>query len=489
MDAALQLVELTPRQAAEAGAHSLRAFGRLFFPKTFRQNSPDFHEEIGDELFSLHRLNAFKIYRGGAKTSLLRVFTAQRVSYAISRTIMYVSGSQSHAVHSIRWVNRQITYNTKWAQLFGLRKGEKWTDELIEIYHGVDEVPITVMAMGITGQIRGFNIDDYRPDLIIADDILNEENTATPDQRKKISDLFFGALQNSLAPASEAPFAKMVLLQTPLHREDLIEKCMKDPAWHGKEFGCFDAQGKSRWPERWSTETLQKDKESYTRNGLYSLWMREMECSIVAGHGKTFDITKLQYWDVLPSGMNCIISIDPASSEEKEADDNVVMAIGVKGLDVFVIAYHADKGVMPDACATHFFDLILLCHPRKAAVEIVSYQRVLKWYIEQEMKRRRIFLPIDPIQGDKRKKSDRIIQALAGLVSYGHLYIHPSMTKLVQQLDDFDPEVMQHDDVIDALSIGVTSLNPALRLAFSGDDEEGFIDESDYEAISFGGCP
>lgn len=481
-------VELTPREAVEAGAQSLKVFGRLFFPKTYRQETPGFHEEIGESLYGTHRYNAFEVFRGGAKTSLLRVFTAQRVSYAISRTIMYVSVSQAHAVHSVRWLKRQVTYNTRWAQLFGLRKGEKWTDEIIEIYHGIDETPITIMAMGITGQIRGFNIDDYRPDLIIADDVLNEENTATPEQRKKISDLFFGALQNSLAPTSEAPFAKMVLLQTPLHREDLIETCLNDPQWHGKRFSVFRDDGESRWPERWSTDTLKAEKESFVRRGLYALWMREMECRIVAGQHKTFDISKLHYWDVLPEGLRCVISIDPASSESKDADDNVVLAVGAKGLDFYVVAYHADKGVMPDACAAHFFDLVLLCNPIKGAVEGVSYQRTLKWYIEQEMQRRRLFVPIDMIQ-DRRKKSDRIIQALAGLVAYGHLHVHQSMTKLVQQLDDFDPMTEQHDDVIDALAMAVMSMNPAMRLASMDGDALGVYDEEEYESLTFGGCP
>lgn len=479
-------VSLTPLEAVQAGAVSLRAFGKLFFPKTFRQDSPQFHDEIGVALYQPTRYDAFEVFRGGAKTSLLRVFTAQRVSYAISRTIMYVSVSQQHAVLSVRWLKRQITYNTKWAQLFGLRKGEKWSDEIIEIYHGVDETPITIMAMGITGQIRGFNVDDYRPDLIIADDVLNEENTATPEQRKKISDLFFGALQNSLAPTSECPQAKMVLLQTPLHRDDLIETCLKDPQWNGRRFSVFDEHGKSRWPTRWGDETLKGEKESFVRRGLYSLWMREMECSLVSNETSTFNVKNLKYWEVLPEGMQCIISIDPASSESKKADDNVVMAVGFRGLDVFVVAYHADKGVMPDACAAHFFDLVMLCNPIKGAVEGVGYQRTLKWHIEQEMQKRRLFIPIDHID-DRRKKTDRIIQALAGIVAYGHLYVHVSMDKLIQQLGDFDPLVDQHDDVIDALSMAVTAMNPAMRaLAL---DESFDEEENDYETIEFGSCP
>lgn len=492
-------VELTPQEAVRLGAQSLRLFGSLFFPKTFRQDSPLFHDEIGSALYSPDRFNAFEVFRGGAKTSLLRVFTAQRVGYAVSRTIMYISVSQAHAIHSVRWLKRAVLFNKQFAETFQLSKGDKWTDELIEIKHGIDEVPITVMAMGITGQIRGFNIDDYRPDLIIADDILNEENTATLEQRKKIEALFFGALLNSLAPTSEAPAAKAVLLQTPLHQDDVSEKCMRDPQWHGLRYGIFDDAGMSRWEKRLPTEQLKKDKESAILRRQYQLWMREMECQIVSGEDTVFDVSRLQYWQVLPEDMVVVLSIDPASSDSKDADFNVVMAVGFHGADVYVLDYYAERGVMPDAVAARFFEFVWRFRPRKAAVESISYQRVLKWYLEQEMLKRRTFVPIDAVQ-DRRKKSDRIIQALAGALHMGCLYVKPSHTDLIEQMQNYNPlDDSEHDDILDALAMAVTSVNPAQR-EIEGDYELIGVDEDELDrytgrkqlnapAVYTGGCP
>ena len=181
------LVAISPQEAVGLGARSLIKYGKLFFPRTFRQESPVFHEDLGAALYGSDRYNAFEVFRDGAKTTILRVYASQRIAYAISRTIMYVSVSQPHAMMSLRWLRRQVQYNTKWTNTFGLEKGEKWTDEWAEIRHHLHEdqyssgmpVIITVLAMGITGQIRGFNPDDFRPDLIIIDDILNEENTNT----------------------------------------------------------------------------------------------------------------------------------------------------------------------------------------------------------------------------------------------------------------------------------------------------------------------
>lgn len=479
------------KEAVQLGAERLVTFGRIFFPRTMRQDSPEFHDIIGRDLYSSARYNAFEVFRDGAKTSLLRVFTAQRISYGISRLIMYVSISQPHAMMSLRWLKRQVMYNRRWADTFQLEPGGKWTDEWLEVRHKVTGELITVLAMGITGQIRGFNPDDYRPDLIIIDDVLNEENTKTPEQRKKIDDLLFGALLNSLAPASEAPFAKAVFLQTPLHREDAIEKCLRDPAWNGRRFGILDENGKSRWPARWPLETILREKEAHIRRGQYRLWMREKECEIVSGTEKAIDVSKLKYWEVLPEGMVKVIAIDPASSSEETADDQATVCVGFHGLDVFVVAVAISKGTMPDKAAAEVFSQWLTFQPvQKVVVEKVGYQRVLKWYLEQEMAKRRVFFPLDGVD-DRRSKADRIMQAIPGLVAYGHLWVHPSMTALIEQMDDYDPQVKdQPDDILDAMAMAITSVNPALRAGVAIDGEYEVVeDESNYARLCIGGCP
>jgi len=495
----VEMIQLSPLEAVQRGAESLTQYGRIFFPRTFRQKSPEFHEEIGRALYSPARYNAFKIFRDGAKTTLLRVFTSQRIAYMISRTIMYVSVSQQHACFSVRWIKRQVQFNTKWAQTFGLEKGEKWTDEWCEIKCtktlNDDGTPviITLLAMGITGQIRGFNPDDFRPDLIIIDDVLNEENTATPDQRQKIEALLFGALLNSLAPASEAPWAKAVFLQTPLNRDDAIEKCMRDPQWNPYSFSVFDKKGESSWPARWPTETLRGEKEAAIRRGQLRLWMREKECTIVSGEDQAIDTSAWKHYDLLPEVMDVVIAIDPASSDSPTADDHAIVALGFRGVDCYVLDYKLSKGTMPDKAANDFFSLVLLYGPRKAAVEAIGYQRVLAWHLEQEMIKRKIFVAVDRIQ-DKRRKADRIMQAIPALAAYGHFFIKPSMEELLTQANDYNPEEKNpRDDLLDAIAMGIVAMNPALRQAIKGDTLEGeysrIEDESQYEDLSPGGCP
>ena len=492
-----ELVALSPKQAADEGARSLTRYGKLFFPRTFRQKSPAMHEQMGQSLYGPDRYNAFKVFRDGAKTSLLRVYASQRIAYKISRTIMYVSVSQQHSMFSLRWLRRQVEFNQRWAGTFGLTKGNKWTDEWMEVKHNLQEddsgmpVNITVLAMGITGQIRGFNPDDFRPDLIIIDDVLNEENTATPEQIKKIDDLLFGALLNSLAPASEMPLAKAVFAQTPFNKQDAIEKCMKDPSWNPMAFSVFDEKGNSRWPERYPTEELLKEKENHIRRSQYRLWMREKEVTIVASEETAIDTSKWKMFDLLPETLDVVISLDPASSESKKADEFAIAAVGMKGSDVYVLDYSSAQAVMPDKAANDTFNLILLYGPRKLVVESNSYQRIMAWYLEQEMTKRRIYVAVDRLNV-KTKNADRIMQTIPGLAAFGHFHIRPTMSKLIEQADDYDPEVKNiKDDLLTAIANAIISLNPAMKSRMIEEPETGLmvLDESEYKPLVIRGAP
>lgn len=451
----METVKITPKEAVQIGATSLVKYGKLFFPKTFRQDSPPFHEDIGVALYNPeNRQVAVEVHRDGAKTTLLRTFTSQRIAYGISRTILFVSASQGHSILSLRWIKRQVEHNTFWAQTFRLRKGNKWADDVVEIWHGADEQPITLLALGITGQLRGFNIDDYRPDLIVCDDSSTDEMTATLEQRKKYEGIFFGALINSLAPRSESPDAKVVLLDTPKSKFDLIETCMRDQSWKGLRFGVFDEKGESRWPTRYPTDELKKAKQDAIRTGRLAIWMREKECKIISEELASFREANLVYYDVLPEKMTVILSIDPASSDSKDADDNVVAALGFHKDDVYVLDYVAEIGQNPEMVFKTVFEFYRRYRPLGVVVESVAYQRMLAWYLESKMREHRIYMPVYQIQ-DRRRKSDRIVQALGDTSGYGRLKVKTTQTKFLEQFVEYSPLSGNHDDVLDAVAMGI----------------------------------
>jgi len=471
---------ITLEEAVLLGAEDADFYGRFWFPKACRQSSPDFHTELDQALDSPeNRHVAAKIFRGGAKTTKVRIYLSKRVAYLISRTIIIVGKSQDHACRSVGWLMRAVEHNHTWAETFGLRKGSKWTESEIEILAGADSIPIRVIALGITGSTRGINIDDYRPDLILVDDPCDEENTATPEQRKKISDLFFGALDKSLAPRSEAPHAKMVLLQTVLNNEDLISLCCRDPHWLSLEFGCFDDAKQSRWPERWSTEELLADKQAHIDRNQLSLWLREMECKIVSEEGAAFTERWLRYWDQLPTGGIKILCCDPTpppadptarSKITSRHDDCVIMMLQVTQEGVYVVDYWYKKAPDEEEVLEKFFEMWLREKGgvHKIRIETILFQRLLKRALEKKMNERRQYLTVEGVE-DRRPKPVRIRQEISSVASHGRLFVHSSQGELIEQFISY-PDVL-HDDFLDCLTIGLTGIESWMYNVIDGEFE------------------
>jgi hypothetical protein len=477
------------KEAVTLGAVDDDFFGSYFFPKTFRQAHPSFSQQVQrafDDPTS--RYVAMKMFRGSSKTTRVRCRVAKHISYGLSRTIFLVSNAQKHSIYSLRWLRKQIEYNERWALAFGLRKGSTWTEEIIEVVHTVTGWTVAVLALGITGQIRGINIDDYRPDFIILDDPDNEETTGTKEQREKTQSLVFGSLKQSLAPPTEAPLAKMAVLQTPLDREDTIALCEKDPAFRTVEVSCFDNAGRSVWEDRFPTSFLINEKDMHIRMNKLSLWMREMECRVVSPELASFQEAWLREYDELPPEYDVVIAIDPAQADNKDADDQVVMAVafgrGTAKGNVYLLEYSANKGEMPDAAGAYVLQLKMRYRNRvrKLAVEAVAYQKILAWYLEKLMAAHRQWIPVDEIV-DRRRKADRIVQEIVGIAANGRLFVKRSVhTKFVQQFVEYSPLARMKDDVLETLAIAVI----AYKAASTYEADFKVIEEDEKDIPSLG---
>jgi hypothetical protein len=277
------------------GAVDTEFYGKVFFPKTFRQSSPPFARDLWGPLEDpAARFVNLVCFRGSSKTTRLRVFSSKRIAYGISKTVLYVGASEAHAIASVQWIRNQVDRNALWSQTFGLRRGRKWEETQIMIEQwlpnakGEPELKnsVWVLAAGITGSIRGINFDDYRPDTIIIDDPQTDETAATETQREKISDLILGAVANSLAPVVDEPNAKLAMAITPQQVDDISQQALRDTQWTSRVFPCWTKETidlplslqLSSWEERFPTATLREQKINAIGRNKLSIFMRELEC-------------------------------------------------------------------------------------------------------------------------------------------------------------------------------------------------------------------
>lgn len=474
--------QLTLDERVELGAADGIYFCHEWFPRAFRMRSPEFHYGMMADLESLNnQFVAWEVFRDGAKTTLLRGAVAKRISYGLSRTAVFTSAAQRHAERTVRWVKRQVEVNSYWTSSFGLARGSKWTDSEIEIINHLLDVRITLLAIGMTGQTRGINVDDYRPDFWINDDPCNEENTASADQREKTDELFFGAMQGSLAPLSENPHSKMGLAQTSLNKDDLINKCHRDPTWKTTKYGILDEFGQSRWPDRYPTEKVIETKNSYIARGQKHIWDREKECKITPKEGKAFMMENVQWYDYLPTNLVTFIGIDPAREKHvnpKKAHKSAIVCIGANSTGIYLLDFYAQKQKNPEELWVEFYRMYTRWQPRMTGVEGFAYQQMLAWYFRQKMLALQFFIPIREIE-DRRKKADRIRQAHAGPVQERRFHLGRGHTEYYSEMDEYADD--KDIDVLDAGAMAITLSSPTLLMLAQGavDGDE----EADYKVM------
>jgi hypothetical protein len=449
--------------------------------------------------------------RGWAKTSKLRMYTGKRIAYNLSRTILFISASERHSRRSLRWLMTQVEKNRIFADTFQLRPGTPWTPEEMQIIHGLDEQPITIIGLGITGSVRGVNIDDHRPDLIVLDDIMNDELGETKRQMDKLATRVLGAVKESLAPATEAPLAKLVMINTPQDFHDITQEAQRDTQFITKRYGCWTPESEDRpllsrvsaWPELVPTATLIEEYQAALARNRLSIFVREKECRLIALEESMFRPDWIQYF-----GENCpkpeppihlmytILVIDPVpppseSELEKgliDKDYEAIVAVGKYKGEYYVLETSVNRGHDPNWTIGEFFRMMARWKCKKCVVEAVAYQKTLEWLIRQKMKEHRVYYLVQPYSDNKRQKHQRIADGLTGPLSNKVLYYRVDQPELIEQTTRYSQtRKIAKDDVIEAVAIAVSDLANAGDLSGT---EDMTLDESEYKDLSFdGGCP
>lgn len=506
-------MQLATSEIIELASQDLLFYGQHYFPKTARQASPQFHVEIAQVLDSnIYEKIAAKVFRGGAKTSLARLLISKRIAYAISRTILIVSETAEHSYETVKWIKRAVERKDHWSRDFGLVAGNEyenpetkerftWRDDKLQIVCtsvlDVNGRPviITVVGTGIFGQSRGLNIEDYRPDFILLDDIQDEDNAKTVEQRQKVNERVYGAISNTLAPKSEAPTACILMLQTPLHPQDTIEMAKKDKTWKYLEYSVFDSYGQSRWPERWSTEELLAKKAGFIARNQLSLWLREWEVRVTSNELAYFISTWLtnNFYTVFPDNLVFYMGVDPTPppkhTEQKSSealsklDNAAIVVIGVGKGHVYVAEVYKTKSPQPNELINKILELAGRWNVRGIGFESLLFARTTKFYLEQEMFKRKSYYRVEPIE-DRRTKSVRIRDGLTDLAFGGKLHVREDQTDLIAEFFSY-PDT-EHDDILDALTIALMCRNPADIIE---GEYEVISDEDSHLLDNWRGCP
>jgi phage terminase large subunit-like protein len=482
-------VEISAQELLNTGAVDSPFFCKHWFGRTTRQGFAPFHYELFDGLDNpdVRFFNEI-IFRAGAKTSIARMWMAKRIAYNVSRTILYIGANEPKANQTIRWIKRQIEFNHAFANFFQLSKGSKWAENEIELWHGTDNQPIWLLGVGITSNsLRGINFDDYRPDLIICDDVLTDENCTTEESRVKLAALLGGAVKNSLAPRVDNPNAKMALLNTPQHPEDFCQRAKKSEEWVTIEHGCWTKETAdlpveyqiSAWESRHPTADLRLEKRSAENQGELSTFLREKEVRLTSPENASFKRQWLKFWDEdgspRPPRGTIVISIDPtpplaphAVAKNLQQKDFEAVAVCMRsGGNYYLLAYDQMKGQKMEWLTQTVIRFITEYRPIKVIIESNAAQVAIGLLLKQELERVRIYIYIH-FKQNTAPKYTRITTGLAGIGFAGRLYCSKQHTDFINDFQLY-PQV-PHDDLLDAVASGMSDLISPLLEDVAGED-------------------
>ena len=121
---------------------------------------------------------------------------------------------------------------------------------------------------------------------------------------------------------------------------------------------------------------------------------------------------------------------------------------GAKGDDLIIIEA-IKKQINPKALIDLIFDLNRRYHFSSVGLETVVFQKVLKYWLEDEMRRRGEYLPIVELKTNARSKEMRIL-SLQPIMESGHLFINKNMIDLIDEVYKFRSTGDNADDLLDA---------------------------------------
>lgn len=493
----------------ELAAFDLSYFGRAYLPHYFIRKSPHFHEEL-DEIWSrgvmkgkvplqeakvISRMDGshqvVAAPRGHAKsTNFTFKDSLHAILYRYKHYIMILSDSSEQAEGFLDDIKTELEDNGNIIMDFGILKGDKaWRGSVI-----LTKTDVKVEAIGSGKKVRGRRHRNWRPDLIVLDDIENDENVNTPDQRKKLSSWFYKAVSKA-----GDTYTDIMYIGTILHYDSLLSSVLRNPSYKAKKYRAVisEAVDTKLW-EEWEriytnlfdenheenaktfyeahktemllgTEVLWEEKLSYYK--LMEIRVSEGESSFnsefqndpVDPENATFNPEWFDYYepellDFSSPEFVFIGANDPSLGKNKKSDTSSIINLALSTKTGYM--YVADASVekrKPDVIIDDVFEMNrrLKRDYRKGfykfGVETVQFQYFFKDVMAARSAEEGEYLPIEEIQSSVNKVLR--IESLQPVVKNKYLKFNREHKTLLKQMQEFP--MGRNDDAPDGLQMAV----------------------------------
>ena len=488
------------------GAIDMEFFGRAYFPHYFSRPSPEFHRELdaiwqqgvlkgrypltAAEIKTISRLpgvrRAVAAPRGHAKsTNLTFKGTMHSTLYGYKHYPIIISDSSEQAEGFLDNIRVEFEENTAILEDFGSLAGSVWRSNVL-----VTKTNIKIEAIGSGKKIRGRKHRNWRPDLIILDDVENDENVRTPEQRSKLKNWFDKAVSKS-----GDDYTDIVYIGTLLHYDSLLAKTLTNPAYRSIKYKAVIqfSQADDLW-QQW--ESIFTDLSNDDREADALAFFQAHKAAMLEGTQVLWE-EKLSYYDLMVMRVSegeasfnseeqnepinpddCLFMeewfeyyneaeinfrdpvfdffgfIDPSLGKTKRSDFSAIVTLAkhrssgyMYVVDADIERRHPDR-IIADVLAKERWLRASFGHGyRKLGAETNQFQWFLKEELAKASAKAGLYLPIEEVQ----QTSDKVmrIQTLQPDVKNKYIKFNRRHKRLLEQLTQFP--MGAHDDGPDAL--------------------------------------
>jgi predicted phage terminase large subunit-like protein len=248
-----------PELRQALGRIDLEFFSRFYLPHHFTSALAPFHQAMFEDIEQLVRSEGRQnlleiVFRGAGKSTIDTLATPLWcICYGLRHYIPIISDSLDQAKERLQSIKAELESNERILEDFGDLRGARWQEEEIETANF-----IKIKALGQGMKFRGRKYLNFRPDLIILDDIEDKKDVQSEGLRKDLEDWF-----KSTVMRLGWKDTKILVVGNYLHHECLLKTLAKNPTFKSRVVSVVNRQNPL-------------DPESpfafATRNDLWETW-------------------------------------------------------------------------------------------------------------------------------------------------------------------------------------------------------------------------
>lgn len=367
---------------------------------------------------------ALGLPRGFGKTTLVKLFVLYCILFTSKRFILIISSTAGLAENILADVVDMLNEpNIK--RVFGDWKlgVEKDTQGIKKFgYRGRN---ITLAALGAGTSLRGLNIKNERPDVMIFEDIQTRECADSQIQSDTLERWMVGTAMKAKSPAGCLFLFIANMYPT---KFSILRKLKSNPLWIKFIAGGILANGESLWEELQPIEQLMREFESDLAMGHPEIFCAEVLNDAEAAEGTALDLSKLPIYPYEPDEL-CVgnfIVIDPAT--DKPGSDEVSIGYFELYADSKPVLKEVEEGrFSPGDTIQRAIKMALRNNCSCVGIESNSYQYTLKYWCEFTCLQLGIIgIDFVEVYSGMVKKASRIMTMFKALLA-GEQYIHQSV--------------------------------------------------------------